>query len=319
MIGKRAQPKSHLTKSMSLKINRREFLAKSSSLVAGAGLASVAGCCTPSTSKQPLFEISIAEWSLHKALFDGKLSHLDFPKTSKNDYGIHAIELVNQFFKDKANDQAYLADFKKRADDLNVRILLIMCDGEGSLGDPDVSARTQAVENHYKWLDAAKYFGCHSIRVNADARGVGTFEEQQKRAADGLHRLSERGATLGLNVIVENHGGLSSNGSWLAGVMRMVNLPNCGTLPDFGNFTDYDRYKGVEEMMPFAKAVSAKALDFDAQGNCVETDYRRMIKIVLDAGFRGYIGVEYEGSKLGEPEGIRATKRLLEKVRSEMS
>lgn len=304
---------------MSLKINRREFLAKSSSLVAGAGLASVAGCCTPSTSKQPLFEISIAEWSLHKALFDGKLSHLDFPKTSKNDYGIHAIELVNQFFKDKANDQAYLADFKKRADDLNVRILLIMCDGEGSLGDPDVSARTQAVENHYKWLDAAKYFGCHSIRVNADARGVGTFEEQQKRAADGLHRLSERGATLGLNVIVENHGGLSSNGSWLAGVMRMVNLPNCGTLPDFGNFTDYDRYKGVEEMMPFAKAVSAKALDFDAQGNCVETDYRRMIKIVLDAGFRGYIGVEYEGSKLGEPEGIRATKRLLEKVRSEMS
>lgn len=304
---------------MSLKINRREFLAQSSTLIAGAGLASVAGCCTLSTSKQPLFEISIAEWSLHRALFDGKMDHLDFPKTSKNDYGIDAIELVNQFFKDKANDQAYLADFKKRADDLGVRIPLIMCDGEGSLGDPDASNRTQAVENHYKWLEAAKYFGCHSIRVNADARGVGTFEEQQKRAADGLRRLSERGATLGLNVIVENHGGLSSNGAWLAGVMRMVNLPNCGTLPDFGNFTDYDRYKGVAEMMPFAKAVSAKSLDFDAQGNCVETDYRHMIKIVLDAGYRGYMGVEYEGNKLSEPEGIRATKRLLETVRSEMS
>ena len=120
-------------------------------------------------------------------------------------------------------------------------------------------------------------------------------------------------------MIVENHGGLSSNGEWLAAVIKAVNLPNCGTLPDFGNFDDYDRYKGVTEMMPFAKGVSAKSHDFDAEGNETQIDYRKMMKIVLDAGYHGYVGIEYEGSKLPEPEGIRATKKLLERVRVELS
>ena len=253
-----------------------------------------------------------------------QLDHLDFPKTAKQDYGIDAIELVNQFFKTKARDTAYLADFKRRADNEGVKILLIMCDGEGSLGDPDEARRTRAVENHHQWADAAKFLGCHSIRVNADAKGVGSFEEQQKRAADGLRRLSQYCSTLGVNCIVENHGGLSSNGQWLAGVMKLVNLPNCGTLPDFGNFglgdgKEYDRYLGVTELMPFAKAVSAKSHDFDAQGNCVETDYRRMMTIVRDAGYRGYVGIEYEGDTLSEPEGIRATKALLETVGRELA
>ena len=202
-------------------------------------------------------------------------------------------------------------------------MLLLMCDDEGALGDPDEAKRRQAVENHHKWAEAAKFFGCHSIRVNAETRGAGSFEEQQERAADGLRRLSGFGAKLGLNVIVENHGGLSSNGAWLAGVMRKVNLPNCGTLPDFGNFEigggkEYDRYKGVTEMMPFAKAVSAKSHDFDAAGNETHTDYRRMMKIVLDAGYHGHLGIEYEGDKISEPDGIRATKRLLERVRDEI-
>lgn len=275
-------------------------------------------------SKKPLFKISLAEWSLHKTLFSKKLDHLDFPKTAKEDYEINAIELVNQFFKDKAKDQKYLAEFKERADDLDVKILLIMIDGEGALGDADEAKRTKAVENHYKWVEAGKFFGCHSIRVNAETGGVGSFEEQQQRAADGLRRLSEFGARHGLNVIVENHGHLSSNGAWLAGVMKKVNRPNCGTLPDFGNFdlgdgTQYDRYKGIAEMMPFAKAVSAKSHDFDEAGEEIHTDYRRMMKIVLDAGYHGYLGIEYEGNKLSEPEGIRATKRLLERVLEELS
>jgi len=224
--------------------------------------------------------------------------------------------LVNQFFMKKGKDQTYLADFKSRADSEGVKILLIMCDGEGNLGDADEAKRIKAVENHYQWADAAKFFGCHSIRVNAYS--TGTPDEQRDRAADGLRRLSEYGAKLGLNVIVENHGGLSSHGDWLVSVMKKVNLPNCGTLPDFGNFQDYDRYKAVAEMMPFAKAVSAKAHDFDEQGNCVETDYRKMLKIVRDAGYRGHFGIEYEGSKFSEPEGIRATKKLLEKVSAEL-
>jgi sugar phosphate isomerase/epimerase len=268
----------------------------------------------------PLFRISLAEWSLHRALYGGQLDHLDFAPTAKKDYGIEAAEYVNSFFKDKARDAAYLKDMKQGADDAGVRSLLIMCDGEGAIGDPDDAKRKETVENHYRWIEAAKFLGCHSIRVNAQSSG--SDDEQQRLAADGLRRLTEFGAQHELNVIVENHGGLSSNGAWLAGVIRKVDHPRCGTLPDFGNFTvgegkQYDRYQGVAEMMPFAKAVSAKTHVFDADGNEAEIDYRRMLKVVLAAGYHGHLGIEYEGDQLSEPDGIRATKRLLEKVRDE--
>lgn len=275
-------------------------------------------------ARRPLFEISLAEWSLHKTILnEKKLTNLDFPVVARREFGIGAVEYVNQMFMDKARDAAYLRELKHRCDGEGVRSLLIMCDREGNLGDADAARRTRAVENHHKWAEAAKFLGCHSIRVNAATGNVGTYDEQKDRAADGLRRLSMFCATLGLNCIVENHGGLSSNGAWLAAVMREVNLPNCGTLPDFGNFrlddgTMYDRYQGVAEMMPFAKAVSAKANQFDNAGNCVETDYRRMMKIVLDAGYRGWVGIEYEGNTLSEYDGIRATKRLLEIVRGEL-
>jgi L-ribulose-5-phosphate 3-epimerase len=302
---------------MKITLNRREFLKRSTTLATGIGVAAAASLKFVAAEKTELFKISLAEWSLNHALFGKKLDHLDFPKTAKQDYGIDAVELVNQFFMDKAKDKKYLSEFKKRADDLGVKILLIMCDDEGELGDADEKKRLQAVENHYKWAEAARFFGCHSIRVNAYSSG--TPDEQRNRVADGLHRLSEFGEKLGLNVIVENHGGISSHGDWLASVMKKVNLPNCGTLPDFGNFEDYDRYKAVAEMMPFAKAVSAKSIDFDSAGNCVETDYRRMLKIVLSAGYHGHFGIEFEGEKMSEPDGIRATKRLLEKVRAELA
>jgi sugar phosphate isomerase/epimerase len=209
----------------------------------------------------------------------------------------------------------------RRAADHGVVQHLIMCDGEGRLGDPDPAKRTQAVENHHKWVDAARTLGCVTIRVNAASEG--SFEEQQKLAADGLRRLSEYGDTQGINVIVENHGGLSSNGKWLAGVMRMVGHPRCGTLPDFGNFNvsateKYDIYTGVAELMPFAKAVSAKSHDFDDRGEETTKDYRRLMKIVLDAGFRSWVGIEYEGNRLPERDGILMTKALLERVRDTM-
>jgi sugar phosphate isomerase/epimerase len=192
-----------------------------------------------------------------------------------------------------------------------------MCDGEGNLGDPDDAKRTEAVENHHQWVDAAKYLGCHSIRVNAHSEG--SREEQAKLAADGLRRLAEYAAPHKIGVIVENHGGLSSDGSWLSGVMKAVDMPNCGTLPDFGNFGEYDRYKGVKELMPYAKGVSAKSHEFDAEGNEVHTDYFKMMKIVLDAGYHGYVGIEREGEKPGEKEGVMLTKRLLERVREKLS
>lgn len=308
-------------------MTRRDFLHHTAAVTGGLALGGLAGCAVPgSNAKNKPFKISLAEWSLHRTLFGRsgvKMDHMDFPQVARNDFGIDAIELVNQFFKDKAQDQNYLREFKNRADSLGVKILLIMIDGEGALGDPDPAKQQQAVENHYKWVEAAKFFGCHSIRVNAETSGVGTYDEQMKRAADGLRRLSQFASRYGLNVIVENHGHLSSNGAWLASVMRKVALSNCGTLPDFGNFIiapgeTYDRYQGVEEMMPFAKAVSAKSNDFDADGNEIHTDYRKMMRIVLNARYRGYVGIEYEGNVLSEAEGIRATKRLLERVRAEI-
>ena len=297
-------------------LDRRAFLSTSASLLAGASLLPA----MPIPRRDPLFRISLAEWSLHKELFAKKLDNLDFAKTARS-FGIEAIEYVNTFCKEKVSDPAYVKELKARADGEGVRSLLIMCDGLGDLGDADEGKRKQAVTNHIVWLDAAKTLGCHSIRVNAQSSG--SFDEQMQRAADGLRQLTEQGAERDLNVIVENHGGLSSNGKWLAGVMRKVDHPRCGTLPDFGNFRLqgdewYDRYKGVEELMPFAKAVSAKSHDFDAEGNETKTDYLRMLAIVVKAGYHGHLGVEYEGDRLPEREGIVATKKLLERVRTQL-
>ena len=299
---------------------RREFL--EAAVAAGAAVPAGALARIQPVHHAPLFDISLAEWSFHRALQADALDHLDFPVVAREDYGIGAVEYVNSFFKDKARDAAYLRELRTRCEDHGVRSLLIMCDGEGAIGDPDPAARTRAVENHHRWVEAAAALGCHSIRVNAQSGG--TPEEQRDLAADGLRRLSEYGDTHGINVIVENHGGLSSNGAWLASVMRAVGHPRCGTLPDFGNFqvSDdemYDRYQGVAELMPFAKAVSAKSHDFDEQGNERHTDYRRMLRIVLAAGYHGYLGIEYEGDGLAEPQGILATKALLERVRAELA
>jgi len=306
-------------------INRRVFLQSAAAGVAGASLAVgtqnlfAAGSLTRSAKP---FDISLAQWSLHKALFAKKIDHLDFAKITKEEFGIHAVEYVNQFFKDKAEDAAYLAEMNKRAADLDVKQLLIMIDGEGNLGDASLAKRMEAVKRHYKWVDAGKTLGCHSIRVNAASSG--SYEDQVHRAADGLRSLSEYAKEAGLNVIVENHGGLSSNGQWLASVIEKVGMENCGTLPDFGNFNmgggqHYDRYQGIQELMPFAKGVSAKSHDFDDNGNEIHTDYFRMMKIVLDAGYRGFVGIEYEGGKIDEYAGIHATKKLLERVREQLA
>ena len=295
-------------------MDRRRFLKTISYITGGLTLS---GLYPFNKNKKP-FKISLAEWSLHRALFSGELDHLDFCKIAKTEFDISAIEYVNTFFFEQARNKLYLKEMKTRADDTGVSSLLIMCDKEGNLGNPDEKSRTTAIENHYKWVEAAKYLGCHSIRVNA--RSSGAYEEQLELAADGLRQLTKFGADHEINVIVENHGGLSSNGEWLSEVLRKVDHPMCGTLPDFGNFNLgddrwYDRYKGIKELMPFAKAISAKSHEFDSHGNEINTDYYKMMKIVLNAGYDGFVGIEYEGSHLGEMEGIQATKDLLVKVR----
>ena len=321
---------------------RRRFIKRAGTLTVGAGLFGMAACGETSTNNSEtangetktepqvitnLFDISLAQWSLHKMIRADELDNLDFAKMTKETFGISAIEYVNQLFPDQRSDAEYLAELKKRADDHGVKSMLIMVDREGDLGNTDDAARQKAVENHYRWVDAAKYLGCHSIRVNA--AGKGTAEEVGAAAVDGLGRLSEYGAKEGIGVIVENHGGYSSDGKWLSGVISQVGMDNCGTLPDFGNFcierkdggcaNEYDRYTGVTELMPFAKAVSAKSHEFDADGNEVRTDYKRMLEIVKNAGYSGYVGIEYEGSQMSEVDGIKATMALLQKVGKELN
>jgi sugar phosphate isomerase/epimerase len=307
--------------SMTRSLDRRGFLHATGAASIGLTLAELART-SAAAAQRPAYLISLAEWSLNRAIKAGELDNRDFAKAAKQDYGIDAIEYVDQFFRDKAKDQQYLTELKTRAADLGVKIQLIMIDTAGNLGEPEDAKRTAAVERHYPWVEAAKFLGCHSIRVNARSRG--SYEEQQKLAADGLRRLSEFASTHAINVIVENHGGLSSNGAWLAGTIKLAGLPNCGTLPDFGNFRiaegeEYDRYKGVTELMPYAKAVSAKSYDFDEAGNETTIDFARMMKIVTGAGYHGYVGIEYEGRRLSEPDGIKATKKLLEKVRDRLA
>ena len=272
-------------------VSRREFVSRASGAAAGILLSAPFPRRVAAHLGEPPFKISLAQWSLHKALQGGRLDHLDFAKVARQEFGLDAIEYVNTFFKDKATNAAYLAEMNRRAKELGIYQHLIMIDAEGDLGDPDAVRRRRAVENHRKWVDAAAILGCATIRVNAESKG--SFEEQQKLAADGLRALTEYGDTRQINVIVENHGGLSSNGAWLAGVMKLVNHPRCGTLPDFGNFTSYDRYQGVTELMPYAKAVSAKSYDFDDRGDETTIDFRRMLGIVMAAGFHGWIGIEY--------------------------
>jgi sugar phosphate isomerase/epimerase len=295
------------------------------------------------------FRISLAQWSLHRtffgntlakgwdffvkalqdnpdALLQGPLHPNDFPAIALEQFGIDTIELVNTFYFAKAGDHDYWDAFKVQCQQLGVRVGLIMCDALGDLGAAGEDARNTAVTNHYAWVDIAHQLGAHSIRVNA--AGLGSAEQVAANAVDGLTRLTAYGAARGINIIVENHGGYSSNGQWLAGVIRAVNNSYCGTLPDFGNFciegsttdcaVEYDRYKGVAELAPLAKGLSAKAYDFDKMGNETTIDFLRMMQIAKGAGYRGHVGIEYEGHSLTEAQGIKATQLLLNRCFAEV-
>lgn len=292
-----------------------------------------------------LFGISLAQWSLHRSFFgpglangygafaaalrsqpdsvlQGELKPLDFPRIARESFSIGAVEYVNTFFYGHASDTKYLQQLRANAQASDVESLLIMCDALGPIGHPDPTERRAVVERHKPWVDAAAYLGCHAVRVNAASEG--SQPEQQLLVAEGLTSLADYATAQGISVLVENHGGISSDGAWLAGVMQETNHPSVGSLPDFGNFRidadrTYDRYLGVAELMPFAKAVSAKSYDFDSNGNESTIDYMRMLRIVLDAGYRGYIGIEYEGADLSEQDGILATLALLQSIRRELA
>lgn len=316
-------------------MSRRQFLNTSllsgAAIMSGGTLSSISALAE--TPKKFHFELSLAQWSLNKAFFSGELSPLDFPVITRKSYDIGAVEYVNQFFYEKAKDKVFLSELKKRCDDNGVVSSLIMIDKEPELASPDAKERAAGVEGHKKWIDAAKFLGCTAIRINL--HGNGTLEQWTQGAVESLRKLSAIGKPLGIKILVENHGGFSSSGKYMAEVMRLANDSNIGTMPDFGNFCvrrevpgdlwksacveQYDIYQGVAEMMPYAGAFSAKSFNFDAQGNETDIDFLAMFKIMRASKYRGYVGIEYEGDKMSADAGIRATKKLIEKVREQLN
>lgn len=310
-------------------MSRRGFLAS----IAGLGLALPKGLQAGTAPVGPgAFGVSLAQWSLHRALRAGNLQPVEFPQYAADRFGIHAVEYVNSFYRDVVDKAAFLKELKGRCSDQGVRSLLVMIDGEGALGEQETAARQRVVENHYKWIEWAAELGCHSVRVNAG--GSADRDSLATAVAESLRELCEFAEPMGLSILVENHGGFSSDASWLADVMERVALPNCGTLPDFGNFCirrevdadgrrfcaeEYDRYRGVAELMPYAKAVSAKSYAFDASGNETTIDYERMMRLVLEAGYSGFVGIEFEGRELDEDSGIRLTRDLLLRLGGSLS
>lgn len=311
-------------------MKRRKFINHSSKVALGASGAFMLGfgSCKPKEvvkqylKEEKLFKISLAEWSFHQEIQAGRMDHLDFAHEAGK-LGIRAIEYVSGLFGGEATDMKYLKELNMRANGEGVNQILIMVDGEGDLAQTDKKANLEAIESHKKWVAAAKHLDCHAIRVNLF--GTGSPEEWQAASVDSLSILAEYAKVFDINVLVENHGGYSSHGQYLANVMKQVNMPNCGTLPDFGNFCirrenderwgtacveEYDKYLGVEELLPYAKAVSAKSHDFNNSGQTT-IDYERMLDLVVASGYNGYVGIEYEGSSHPEKEGIRLTYNLL--------
>ncbi len=312
---------------------------------AAAGLASaIPSFLTAHPAKKDMpFKLALSQFSLASEFWTKQLDPLDFPKKSITVFGISGLDYCSMFFADKSKDTTYLNELKKRALDNGCYNLRIMVDGEGVLGDLNKEVRTKAVENHYKWIDAAATLGCPMIRVNIE--GEGDPKEVAKAAVESLNALIDYGRKSNVDVIVENHVGISCNGAWLAGVMKEMNNPHCGTLADFGNFCinrtkpptndiagwmktkcleEYNRYDGIKELMPYAKGVHAKTHTFDADGNDTETDFAKMFKIIHDAGYKGWVSIEYEGGLikmytkndkyLDDDAGVIATKKLVEKV-----
>lgn len=309
--------------------SRRTFIKQLAAGTAFMQLPWLVSCRPKQEENKPVAEaaslkLSLAQWSIHRALEQGTLKAIDFVAIARQ-YDLNAVEYVASFYRDHATDEAYWNNLKKLANDSGVKNLLIMVDEEGDLASSDKTERTKAVENHYKWVNAASLLGCHSIRVNAF--GQGSKSETQKAMIDAMSQLGEYAEKVNINVIIENHGLQSSDGKWVAEVLRQVDRPNCGTLPDFGNWCltaqwgstqiecveQYDRYRGVAELLPYAKGVSAKSYAFNEQGEETRINYSRMLKVVKESGFDGYIGIEFEGFDMSEPDGIRATKSLLEK------
>jgi len=259
--------------------------------------------------------ISLGQWSLHKAMGRRLLSNLDFPRVAREQFGIEGLEFVNFLWEAPTSD--YIQRVKRAMSSTATKAVLMMCDGEGLMAHSVKEKRLQTAANHYKWVDIAAELGAHAIRANLGAekepKTPAEVDAVVNYAAESFRKLAEYGASRKVNVVVENHGGVSSDPVAMARVIKAVKLPNLGVLPDFGNFAkEVDRYDAIAKFMPYAKAVTFKCVDFK-DGKETTMDMDRLMKSVLDSGYRSWVGIEYGGDRLTEYEGIQAAKNYLER------
>jgi len=296
-------------------MKRRSFLQTlaSAPAVSVPAMASLPAAAAPENR----FKISLAEWSFHRAINSRLITNMDFPRIAREQFGIEGLEFVNQLWE--APIQDYVTRLKRRMNDTGTKGVLLMCDGEGLMGHSDRAVRMKAAQNHRKWVDIAAELGCHAIRTNMYSdlhpKTDAEIETMLGYCSESFHDLCGYSKAAGLSVLIENHGGVSSDPDVVVRLMRKVDLPNFGTLPDFGNFPkEIDRYEAIRKLMAYAKGVSFKCWDFGPDGNETTLDVPRIMKIVRDAGYHGYVGIEYEGQRLSEWEGVAAAKRLLDRI-----
>ena len=311
-------------------MKRRKFNKIVSSLSSGIILSNGYSCSNLNNIDK--YGISLAQWSLHKMIkIDKTLNPMDFAQKSK-ELGYDAIEYVSTLYRpilEKLSIKEMTKKLINKSKEHDVKNLLIMVDDEGNLSSSNLSEIKEAIDKHKRWIEMASKLECHSVRVNLE--GEDQLDKWKDNSIKGLSLLSEFASNYNINIIVENHGGNSSIGKELAEVIKNVNLDNCGTLPDFGNFCikrkngslydgpcdiEYDKYEGMKDLMPYAKAVSAKSYDFDPFGNETTIDFKKMMDIVDEFNYNGYLGIEYEGNNHSEINGIELTKKLIQKYNS---
>jgi len=334
---------------------RREFIENSIKSSIGLSLAATLPSslflysCKPE-KKEFNLKISLQVYSFAPLMMAGKFDLKDFPEMVRNTYQLDGAEYWSIAFTGRENNEAFLKELKQKSDDNGVNNTIILVDDINiltmesgpSLASLSSEERSRAIDFHKIWVDTAAKIDCHSIRINLKSND-GTAEEVQEVCSESISKLIEYSSQSNISVVLENHGGLTGNGKWLSGLIKNINNEFVGSLPDFGDFNfcqtrgdlnfanvdrecemKYDKYLGVEELIPYAKGISAKSHDFDKNGSETKTDYKRMMEIIKNSDFSGYISIEYEGamlsmllnrdSYLSSHDGILATKSLLEKL-----
>lgn len=284
------------------KHTRRSFI-KKTAILGAAGVLSPAiikNSMAIATPRMSYDDISLAQWALVDEIRAGKWKNLDFPKISREDFGLNGIEFVNTLFEVPTN--SYLNQLRKNADDHGVSMVLIMVDAEGDGCEPTAALRKQFDINHRKWIDIAHYLGCHAIRTNCRGPKDVDKKEALKWAAESYNMLLEYSQQAKISVVIENHGGVSNDPDWMVELMQEVNNLYFGTYPDWRRPSDdFDNLDYLKKMLPWAGGMSYR-------NQPTEELTAKMISLCKDSGYKGWYGIESSGR-----EAIGQGRDLLKK------